>query len=83
MRVAIVVLLADEDRVGAREIGEHHFEIAERLAPGVEHAFRHVGRAHDRRMRWRKLRRLDERNERREEHVHHVLIVRPLSCRVN
>jgi hypothetical protein len=37
MRVVIFVLLAHEHDVGVREIGEHGFEVRERLSPRIEH----------------------------------------------
>jgi hypothetical protein len=37
VRVGVVVLLADEHDVGARKVGEHGFEVAERVPARVEH----------------------------------------------
>ena len=42
VRVRIVVLLADENDVGAREIRRHRLEIGEGRAPRVVDTLRHV-----------------------------------------
>jgi hypothetical protein len=75
MRVRVVVLLADEYGVGARQIREHRFEVAEVLLPRVEDALRHVGIGrHRRRGRWRRS--LKQREEsRREQRWSHLRIV--------
>ena len=44
MGIGIVVLLPDEDHVGGRQVGEHHFEIGEGVLARIEDALGNICR---------------------------------------
>src|SRR5579862_3411166 len=83
MRIRIVVLLAEEHDVGAREIGKHRLEIRERLLPRVVDALRYVRPANLLVSRWDRRRLKKGQEERRDEDGDHGSIVCPDHARVN